>query len=154
MIPFFTGYALVVWLSAYAGRRRVSGLVAAVAGVLGLLAVLWFYAGMHEWSGGRFCPPVFRTVLYPYIALVGGVGAMLAFAPRPFTAGAGRYCSNCRHDLTGLPQSMRVCPECAAPRAHDEIAARSAVRERQLRMWAPLTPDRTPQGPDDQGEHR
>lgn len=113
MIPFFVGYALVVWYFAAKHRRAWGGVLAVVLGVLGLVLINYLHWRASEWVAARSAPdaegvmlPVLRSLMYPYTALVGGVGAFIVSLPRRYTVG----CSRCGYDLVGL--DVRVCPEC------------------------------------------
>ncbi|HRQ73928.1 MAG TPA: hypothetical protein PLU35_12960 [Phycisphaerales bacterium] len=137
VIPFFVGYAFVVWMLAYRWRREPSGYLAAAGGLAGLLGIAWLHYRLSIWTDGAVYLPMLQTLLYPYTALVSVVAFVLASVVRPFRAGGGRFCGYCRHDLVGLPDTQPVCPECGAPRSFEDHAQRESVRESQLRRWAP-----------------
>lgn len=137
VIPFFVGYAFVVWMLAYRWRREPSGYMAAAGGLGGLLGIAWLHYRLSVWTDGAVYLPMLQTLLYPYTALVSVVGFVLASVVRPFRAGGGRFCAYCRHDLVGLPDTQPVCPECGAPRTFEDHTQRESVRESQLRRWAP-----------------
>ena len=110
MIPFFVGYALIVWFGVCRHRRRFAGWVWLVAGVAGLIAVNWLYYELSVWTHGSIYLPVLQTLMYPYTAAVAAVGIFVVCLPRT----AGTNCHECGYDLVNLDEVDR-CPECGTP---------------------------------------
>lgn len=108
MIPFFVGYALLVWYLAVKYRRLWPGAAAVAVGTAGLVGVNWIHAHLPEWTGMNLYLPVLQSIMYPYTALVLMVGCYLCVLPRVWNRG----CTDCGYDLTGLPRSVDRCPEC------------------------------------------
>lgn len=106
----FVVYAVAVWLAAARWRRRWAAFAWVGAGCAGLCLVAWIHTLANEYTGGRLYLPVLRSLLYPYTALVGGVGLFIALLPGR-RAGCPR-CPVCDYDLAGLLQERMVCPEC------------------------------------------
>ncbi|GJM19929.1 MAG: hypothetical protein DHS20C14_21420 [Phycisphaeraceae bacterium] len=117
MIPFFVGYALIVWWQACRWRRTLRGFVTVAVGVAGLMLVNWAHIQLGEWSrsidpeGQGFYISVLQAIMYPYTALVGGLGVFIACMPVPERPG---NCARCGYELGGLSRPVRTCPECGA----------------------------------------
>ncbi len=109
MIPFFLGYALLVWWPCVVYRRRWQGYLAVVLGTLVLVSLIRLHAQAGVWTGGRIFVPVFQSLLIPYTFLVAGVGLYINLLPRTHARG---YCGRCGYDLTGLDPDKHTCPEC------------------------------------------
>jgi hypothetical protein len=112
MIPLFMGYALTVWLLAARHRRQLLGWAAVLGGVGALVAV-----AMVHYLVGRAHPEIFmqgmQVLLYPYTAMVAGVGFFVVSMPRGHD---GLRCRRCRYDLAGLhDDEIDRCPECGEP---------------------------------------
>jgi hypothetical protein len=105
-------YAVLTWYCAGRWRRRWGGFAAVAASVGVLLAM----AALGSAWADRL-PWTYRAGLvlfWPYVLLVGGIGAYIAVLPR--RAGPGQ-CKGCHYDLGGLSPEDLVCPECG--RAYD-----------------------------------
>ena len=110
MIPFFAGYALLVWWPCLVHRRRWPSFLAAIVGALGLLGLIRLHIQAGIWTNGAIYVPVFQSLLIPYTFLVTIVGLYIAILPR--TAPLG-YCGTCGYDLQGLAANdVTLCPEC------------------------------------------
>jgi hypothetical protein len=105
----FAAYAVAVWYYAAQGRRRWQGLASVVLGLAGLLLVAYFHYCLNDWTHGRIYLRVLQSLLYPYAALVTGVGLYIACLPRRCPDHA---CVKCQYDLRGLVGEAEVCPEC------------------------------------------
>ena len=113
MIPFFVGYAVVVWYFAAKHRRAWGGALAVFLGVLGLLLLNYLHWKASVWVAVRSDPdaegvmlPVLQSLMYPYTALVASVGTFIVCLPRRHSVG----CPMCGYDLEGL--RAHICPEC------------------------------------------
>lgn len=116
MIPFFVGYALIVWFGICRYRRTFRGWVWLVAGVTLLLFINWLHYNLNDWTGGQIYFAVLQAILYPYTAGVLAVGLFIVCLPRRFDQG----CHRCGYDLDSLDNPER-CPECGTPtRNHPE----------------------------------
>ncbi len=109
MIPFFLGYALLVWWPCVVYRRRWQGYLAVVLGTLVLVCLIRLHAQAGVWTGGRIFVPVFQSLLIPYTFLIASVGLYINLLPRTHARG---YCGRCGYDLTGLDPDKHTCPEC------------------------------------------
>ncbi len=115
MIPFFVGYAMVVWWFTCRWRRGVRGLAVLGAGIGGLVLINWLHIELGEWSkswtesGEGFNIPVLQSIMWPYTGLVAGVGAYIFVLPVRPPAGS---CRSCGYDLAGLGHPVEACPEC------------------------------------------
>ncbi len=107
MIPFFVGYALAVWIPAARYRRRAIGL-----GVVLLGAAILVLIGLAHYQLRLIRPTWYiqgmQVILYPYTAMVVGVGAFIAALPR-YRPGC---CPHCAASLAGAAPDEPVCPEC------------------------------------------
>ncbi|GEM_PF-1897475 len=108
MIPFFVGYALLIWFGSAKHRRSLIGLGVVASGVGGLVVISYAH-----WLMGEYYPELMiqglQILMYPYIAVVGAVGLFIASMPRPAPVGA---CRGCHYDLQGIDTSITKCPEC------------------------------------------
>ncbi|MFG0305976.1 MAG: hypothetical protein ACF8Q5_07145 [Phycisphaerales bacterium JB040] len=162
MIPFFVGYALVVWYFAARHRRAWGGVLSVVLGVSGLVLINYLHWKASEWVAANADPdaegvmlPVLQSLMYPYTALVASVGAFIVSLPRRHAVG----CPMCGYDLEGLRAS--VCPECG--HVLEPVYRKSGADRASLRASdAPESgvPGRTPGGSAEhepgqhaQGEH-
>ena len=112
MIPFFTGYAVLVWIAAARYRRRWAGFGWVGAGVVGLVIVALLHIQLNVWTHGQIYLPVLQSILYPYTVVVGVMGLYLACLPRRVPEA---HCVICLYDLRGLAHEAQLCPECATP---------------------------------------
>lgn len=112
---FFVGYALLVWFFAARYRRQLQGFLAVFLGFAGLMALNWLHLKFSAWSKGEIYLPVLQSLMYPYTALVAGIGAYIWCLPRVFSRG----CRRCGYDLESLlaENPACVCPECGTPQA-------------------------------------
>lgn len=140
MVPFFVGYALVVWYVTCRWRRQVRGFAVLLAGITGLLLVSWGHYELGQWSmlrdpdGQGIYLPVLQSIMYPYTVLVTVVGLFLAVLP---VRHPPEHCPMCGYDLAGVTHHAEVCPECGErldghpqPNPH----RRSGVRRENLRV--------------------
>lgn len=122
MIPFFVGYAVLVWVFAARWRRQARAVAVLALGMAGLLGVCWahyrlaLYARSVDPEGQGIYRQVFQSIMYPYTALVGAVGLFLAALPRGHPP---EHCAVCGYDLRGLGRPARACPECGEDPAPD-----------------------------------
>ncbi len=107
MIPFFVGYALLVWIPAARFRRQWLSFAIVLLGALGLIGISLAHYQLRELRPSWFIQGM-QVLLYPYSVLVTAVGFFIAVLPRTFEGG----CPSCGYSLTGLPISRRLCPEC------------------------------------------
>jgi len=112
----FVAYAVLVWYGAFSGRRRIGGIAAIGAGLFLLFIVNRVHYDVARVFGYEQLVPVFRVLLYPYIALVGSVGIFLVLLPIDLPRG-DLHCLACRYDLSDLREEVESgspCPECGA----------------------------------------
>ncbi len=112
MVPFFLGYAMLVWWPCAVFRRRWPSFVAATLGVLGMMVIIEMHRRLGHMTEGRIFVPVMQVLLYPYMYLVGAVGLFIAVLPRQPPLG---HCGRCGYDLSGQAQDHWQCPECGGP---------------------------------------
>jgi hypothetical protein len=107
MIPFFVGYAMLVWIPVARYRREWQAFLIVLLGFLGLVGI-----SIAHYQLGRLTPSWYiqgmQALLYPYTIMVGAVGLFIALLPRTFEG----CCPGCGYSLIGLPISKRRCPEC------------------------------------------
>ncbi len=110
----FVVYAVVTWYLVCRWRRTWRGALTLWVAMSGLTAVAFFHLKLNDWTNGTIYLRQMQTLLYPYIALVMGVGLFLFLLPR--LPSSGFFCRGCRYDLDGLdidPGDSEVrCPEC------------------------------------------
>lgn len=108
MIPFFVGYALLVWYFTARHRRTVAAFGICGAGVGGLLLISYVH-----WRVGVRHPELLiqglQILMYPYTLAVGAVGIFVAMIPRRHDPG---MCPDCGYDMHGLGYPVDRCPEC------------------------------------------
>ncbi len=107
MIPFFLGYALLIWIPAARFRREWLGFAIVLLGALGLVGISLAHFELRRMDPSWFIQGM-QVLLYPYTAMVTAVGLFIAALPRTFKGG----CPWCAYSLTGLPLTQRECPEC------------------------------------------
>lgn len=107
MIPFFVGYALLVWIPAAMHRRRGLGFLIVLTGALGLVGISLAHFQLRHMNPSWFIEGM-QVMLYPYSVVVTVVGLYIALLPRTFEG----CCPSCAYSLVGLPVSRRLCPEC------------------------------------------
>ena len=108
----FVIYAVAVWYFAIKYRREWLAFVAVLLGLGGCLLVIYLHTRLNDWMGGTINLPVLRGIMYPYTALVVGVGLYAACLPR---RGRHGHCDACGYSLAGLPHDeVERCPECGA----------------------------------------
>lgn len=130
----FVAYAVLVWYGAFSGRRRAGGFAAVGAGMFLLFTVNAIHLHVAQAFGYEHLVPVFRVLLYPYIAMVGLIGVFLVTLPIELPRGE-LHCRACRYDLSDLVQEVRAgspCPECGATLAEASTRrGRRAARRRR-----------------------
>jgi len=101
-------YAVLVWYATMRWRRQWPSFAVVGAGVC-VLAALGLSLPHADVGHGWDVFELFKVLLWPYAALVGGVGLFIACLPRRAKPG---QCTDCYYDLSGLdPRGLR-CPEC------------------------------------------
>ena len=124
MIPFFTGYAVIIWWLAAKHRRSWKGFAWVGAGALFMLLVIVGHIELGIITNGQIYVPVLQPILYAYGFTVVAMGLYIACLPR--RAEAGRYCHSCGYDLRGIRRlhadgvPARICPECGKPEPRDQ----------------------------------
>lgn len=115
MIPFFVGYAMLVWYLSAKYRRSVLAFACVLTGVA-LLAVLSY----GHWMIGKVHPELMiqgmQILMYPYTAAVGLVGLFISSLPHRHPEGC---CHACGYNMAGLPRQdhpsrTASCPECGS----------------------------------------
>lgn len=115
----FLAFAAIFWAGIYIHRRTWWALVWWLGAVVVLIAVALFHAWLDVYYRGTIHLPIMRAVLYPYAALVTGLGIILAFMPKNYS---GRPCPKCKYDVSGLAEEGRFsCPECNSAHAFEFI---------------------------------
>lgn len=138
MIPFFLGYALIVWWPAVVYRRRWGGWLAVILGTLVLVALIKLHALIGQRTNGQIFVPVFQSILVPYAFLIAGVGAYINILPKTHARG---HCGRCGYNLDGLDADLHVCPECGRS---------FTTSHRPLRRRAESSDDQPPDEPQQQ----
>lgn len=136
MIPFFTGYALLVWWLACRHRRTIPGLLIVVLGTLALIGISAFHSKLQVWSDNRIYVPPLQTMLKSFTILVAIVGLYIVVLPRRHPPGA---CPTCGYDLSALTSESGVCPECGAP-LDSPPDPNDLVRADQVSKWGKAPP--------------
>jgi hypothetical protein len=127
---FFVGYAMAVWIIAARFRRQIPGFAAILVGTGGLLALNFLHSHIQEITQGEIYLPVLRSIMYPYTALVAGVGIYIFCLPQRSLFG----CETCGYDLHGLskPGHACRCPECGTISTPTSISRRSGTDRTSL----------------------
>ncbi|MEA5557618.1 hypothetical protein [Nodularia spumigena] len=147
MIPFFTGYLVIVWWLACKFRRTWRGFACVGAGALFMGLVIFAHYQLGEWTQGRIYAEVLQPILYAYGALVTGMGLFIASLPRRVEHGP--VCHACGYDLAwmspepasgddsaldpaqadasaaALTANFGRCPECGTSRPRREYVHRT-----------------------------
>ena len=133
----FVFFAVLVWYGAFVGRRRLGGIAAIAAGIAVLLAINAMHFRVAQIFGYEHLVPVFRVILYPYIALVGAVGLFMVWLPIELPRGE-LHCRACRRSVPGVWRDAcrgehakgsetcaqtQTCAREACARAHDGDSA-------------------------------
>ncbi|PHQ82702.1 MAG: hypothetical protein COB69_01095 [Phycisphaera sp.] len=130
----FVVYAMLVWYGSLRGRRRLSGYAVLIGGVLFLLLVNRLHLEVAKMYNFVEYVAVLRVLLYPYIALVGGIGFFLVRLPIDLPRGE-LHCKVCRYDLSDLKDEVfggGPCPECGA--TIEEAKSRAGRRLARKRL--------------------
>ncbi len=150
MIPFFVGYAVLMCLAAFRGRRRLNGLLTVVVGTLGLLllaAGYLFVADRMKLEGAR---AIAGIIYYPYILAVVAISTWFVLLPR-VSKNEGK-CRKCGYDISSLSGRTDRCPECGfKPNVNKHSS--SAIAEYQRRKWG-SAPEQAPDAAGDQHNNR
>lgn len=137
MIPFFVGYAVMMWLLAFRGRRRLAGWSAVLVGAGGLLGVGYLHMRFSVWAGQADAMAVLQLIYYPYALVVTVIAAIFALAPS-YSQEPGA-CEVCGYDLLNLHGHASLCPECGA--AFKPLPSMGpSVAEYQRRKWGGQQP--------------
>lgn len=125
---FFVGYALAVWIIAARYRRTYAAFIAVAGGLLGLMGLNFLHIKLNDWTSGDIYLPVLQSIMYPYTALVAGVGCYIAVLPQR----SGIGCPKCGYDLHGLtrPGEPCRCPECGVVSGGPEPVYRASGADR------------------------
>lgn len=127
MIPFFTGYAVIVWWLAGRYRRSVLGFLWVGAGALFMALVIYGHYALGISTNGRIYAEVLQPILYGYGIVVTGMGLYIACLPRRVEHGP--HCHACAYDLRSIPTT--ICPECGTeiPTRDPRLGTRSISAE-------------------------
>lgn len=130
----FVAYALAVWFLAYQQRRRARALLV----ISGALLVLHTVNVAHGWVAARYdythLLPVFRVLMYPYMALVAAMGLFLAVMPRRLALVPCRLCEYELHELTAELGPDVACPECGTTPSQASTRAGRRLARRRLAL--------------------
>lgn len=122
MIPFFTGYAVIVWWLAGRFRRTWTGYACVAAGAAFMGLVIFGHYQLGIATQGRIYMEVLQPILYAYGLMVTSMGLFVASLPRRVEH--GRRCHACGYDLEWIENGdPGVCPECGTIRP---LAARAS----------------------------
>jgi hypothetical protein len=137
----FAVYAVLVWAAAARWRRHWESFAWVGLAFAGLALVAYLHYLLNVVTGGKIYLPVLRSLLYPYTAVVVGVGLFISCLPhrrRPLIE-----CPRCSYDLHGLEDEVNSCPECGVPfMIVDGVAVR--VYAEPITPAAPPRPPPTP----------
>jgi hypothetical protein len=131
----FVLYAVAIWFAAARWRRQWGSFASVLAGLAGLVLIGYAHYRLSVITHGRINLPVLQSLLYPYSALVTGIGLYIAALPRKRLP--WEHCPKCQYDLRGLDQPIEVCPECGMT---DELARITFGREYRGFPAAGLSP--------------
>ncbi|MEO0513076.1 MAG: hypothetical protein AAF108_09305 [Planctomycetota bacterium] len=132
----FAFYAVGIWYAIYRKRRTLAGVAWLVGGTLALVGVGWFHYKLQDWTTYDIYLPVMQVLLYPYTALVLGVGGFFVTLPGP-------GCRVCGYDIPSADQG--VCPECGAT-AEERSTKRGRRQARRRRAAESLRDPEPAQG--------
>jgi hypothetical protein len=113
VIPFFTGYVVIVWWLAAKYRRTWRAFAWVGAGAAFMALVIVGHTELGVATNGKIYVPVLQPILYAYGLTVTGMGLYIACLPR--RPEPGRLCHWCGYDMLGLDPAdaqRRTCPEC------------------------------------------
>jgi hypothetical protein len=107
-VLIFPIFATLVWSLAMVWRRRWPSFAFVTGALLLLLGLVHLLEAWHEHLPSMY--RLFYEIMWPYIALTGGVGYFICLLPRPFSG--EKICRGCGYDLAGLNPRGLQCPEC------------------------------------------
>lgn len=120
LIPFFTGYLVIVWWLACKFRRTWLGFACVGGGALFMGLVIYAHYQLGEWTQGRIYAEVLQPILYGYGALVTGMGLFIASLPRRVEHGPA--CHVCGYDLAWMSQHQASPTQPWDPAASNPLA--------------------------------
>lgn len=121
LIPFFTGYAVIVWWLAGKHRRTLLGFVWVGLGAAFMAMVILGHYTLGLVTQGRIYMEVLQPILYGYGLVVTGMGVYIACLPRRVEHGP--RCYACEYDLRAIRAT--ICPECGTAIPAREDGARA-----------------------------
>lgn len=126
IFPIIAG---LVWVPAMIWRRKWQSFAIVTAALLALLAIARIVHGLHD-----VLPLTSRIFVYellwPYIALTGGIGYYIACLPRPPRP---HECRKCRYDLSAHDPGDLICPECG-----EEFTGRGSSKDEDKIELTPI----------------
>ncbi len=118
----FLLYAFGSWYLVAKHRRTFAAALWIGASAMGIFIISYIHYLLSVWSHGAIYLPMMRSMLYPFGIAVCLVGTYIAFLPR-----SRIYCGRCDYELSDLPTSRLVCPECGLARAWRTHGHRCAI---------------------------
>lgn len=142
----FPLYALFIWYLCFKHRRRWQGVVAWLAGIVGVVTFAVLDVRIRTWLG--FQPGALlslQLLLWMEAGAVALVGGFIVILPR---RSAFVPCRKCGYELRGLEEENPRCPECGLEHAafKPKKIATPAPAVDEPKVGATLTP--VPLSPD------
>lgn len=132
LIPFFTGYAVIVWWLAGRHRRTLLGFVWVGLGAAFMAMVILGHYTLGVVTQGRIYMEVLQPILYGYGLVVTGMGVYIACLPRRVEHGP--RCYACGYDVRAIRSTL--CPECGTAIPARDVGAGAGVGARVGRLSA------------------
>lgn len=135
----FVAYALIVWYASLKWRRRAAGLAAIIVALFGMHLFNMVHGDIARTFG--YDENIFRGLMYPYMALVAGVGLYLFSFPRELPRGRV-HCRACWFDLSDHEDLSpdTPCPECGTTANEAKTRKGRKAARRRLAHVGPTQP--------------
>lgn len=120
----FPLYAALVWYCCARWRREFLGFAAYLAGVLGIVLLVYIDIRLMRLIFNTAVAPTFLLLLWAEAGIIALIGGFIVLSPKQRVA---RPCRACGYELEGLDDPNPRCPECGIATAFSEPSDGSCV---------------------------